>query len=449
MKHVVGSVVALLALFTLSSCIEKNYTLGNSLVPVNQEIDIKTASFDIPVDLRMSDSLQTSIASSVTVGAIRTHTFGLFRSEGALTITPGTDTVRWGNSPTVRHIYLALARDTTIYLDPSQASIPQGMHVYQLNRPLDSTFCLNNSITPADYDPTDLLAGNVPYMGEDVFYLDLKDAFAERFFNLSDASLDSAELMIKALHGLYITCDDPEETLEGGRLNVLDLSSSGLCLMFDYSDIDGSRKSSTAYFKLGEKQCVNICTSGSDRLVTDDPVETIYVEGLCGIKPHISATRLREAIDVWAKQNSIPLDRMIVVKAAFDFPFEYSGDRTQFDSWSDNLFPCQRVRNSNGLPSYNPLEEITDDNLENGELDRMNLTYKSNASAFLQALIRKNPADLTEEDDLWIMPTVGISDSSSGATYYYSDYFYYHQDILNGTGAERHPVLRLTYTILQ
>ena len=96
-----------------------------------------------------------------------------------------------------------------------------------------------------------------------------------------------------------------------------------------------------------------------------------------------------------------------------------------------------------------PIKELSDDALENGFLDRALLTYKSNMSIYLQDLLRKDAAEVTAEDDLWMMPTVSQTSSYTGETYYYSDYFFYQQDVLNGTNAARHPVLKLTYTILQ
>ena len=448
MKRVVrGLVAAFLPLFLLSACIEKNDLLGSALVPTNQDISIKTAAFDIPVGLRMADSLQSAVTQSITVGSLRTDRFGRFRSEAAMTVTASTDSIVWGGNPSVRRIYISLVRDTTLFVDKSQAYIPQNMHLYYLRTKLDSTYRYNNSLSFADCDPVPI-AESVPYTGGDAYSMELDPSFGERFFRIPMATLDSADLMMEAFHGLYMTCDDPVPTLEGGRLNVFDLSSSALYLVYDYDDGAGSRKTNTAAFQLGEYYSLNVYSSSSRDLVTDDAAEAIYMEGLCGIKPHVSAARLRGRIAEWASDNGIPLEKLIVAKATFEFPFEYNGDPDQYDYWSSNLFPCKRTY-SNGILSYNPIEELSDETLENGILDRSQLTYKSNVSIYLQSLLKKEPAAVTEEDDLWMMPTVSRVNSYTSETYYYSDYFFYQQDCINGTGAVRHPVLRLTYTILQ
>ena len=70
-------------------------------------------------------------------------------------------------------------------------------------------------------------------------------------------------------------------------------------------------------------------------------------------------------------------------------------------------------------------------------------------SFYLQDLIRRDRSELTAADDLWLMPTISLYNSTTAVTYYYADYFYYTQSLLNGTSAERHPVIKLTYTILK
>lgn len=448
MKRVVsGMVAALLSLFFLSACIEKNDLLGSALVPTNQDISIKTATFDLPVDLRMADSLQCAVSQSITVGSLRTDSFGRFRSEAAMTVTASTDTVEWGLNPSVRHIYISFVRDTTLFVDDSQEYIPQNLHLYYLNTKLDSTYRYNNSLSFADCDPTPI-ADPVPYTGESAYSVDLDPSFGERFFRIPIASIYDDDLMMEAFHGLYMTCDDPEDPLEGGRLNAFDLSSSVLYLEYDYDDGLGNRKSKTASFQLGEYYSLNVCSSEAGKLVTDDPASAIYMEGLCGIKPHIPAAQLRSMIAEWAAANEIPLDRLIVAKATVEFPFEFSGDPDQFDAWPDNIFPCKRVY-TNGILSYGPIQEISDDSLELGLLDRSFLTFESNVSIYLQGLLRKSPGALTAEDDLWMMSTVSMINSYTSETSYFSDYFYYQQCILNGTDAERHPILNLTYTVLQ
>ena len=449
MKQVTaGLAVLLLSLFSISACIERDSTLGSALVPSDQDISINTTVFDLPVSLRISDSLQTVVSQSITVGSIRSNIFGLFRSEAAMTVTSSKDSVEWGKNATVRRVYISLARDTNIVIDKSQFHIPQNIYVHELTRQLDSSLTYNNSLNLSDYDSRIISRGDILYNGGEIFTVDLDHSFGEKFLKLPTSVRDSAQLLMKEIPGLYMTCDEPEKSLEGGRLNVFNLSSSSLIINYTYEDEDGNTRSSSAVFDLGKYFTLNVSSSSAGHLVTDNPADAIYMEGLCGIKPHISAKKLYETVKTWADASGIALENLIIAKAALEFPFEYNGDKEQFYTWSGNMYPCTRATSSAGKKTYAPIEQISETSYESGTLDRSLLQYKSNISVYLQELLRSDPSDIDEDDDLWMMPTVSYTDNHSN-TYYYPDYFYYKQNVLNGTGAERHPVLKLTYTVLK
>lgn len=444
----ISYVVALcLAFFGLASCITTDPTLGTGIVPSNQDISLHTVTLDLPVGMKMADSLQSSISKSATVGAIRSATFGLLHSDAAMSITAGTDSIVWGLNPSVRSISLSFSLDSALVLNASQRHIPQNFYIHQLKVPLDSTTIYNNSLSTDDYDPFLLTEGGLVYSGSESYTVSLKKEFGERFFSYPMATLDSAELFMKEFYGLYVRCDDPEEGMNGGRLNIFDLSSSRITLEFEYDDEEGNRKSSSAYFNLGDHYTVNVYTAGSRELEKADPADGLYMEGLCGIKPHIDARQLRKTVADWVASEGFPLEDLLIAKATFVFPFEYHGDRTEFDNFSSSLFPCRRKEANNQL-IYSPIEEIQDGDLEVGKIDRSHLWYRSNLSFYLQDLIKEDPASITAKDDLWMMPIVSYTDSY-GSTYYYADQYYYTQNILNGTAAERHPVIQLTYAVLK
>ncbi len=441
------SLILLLTLIPLASCIVTDPTLGAALVPGNQNISIRTATLDLPVDLRMADSLQSSISQSATVGAIRSRTFGLFHSDVALSVTAAKDSVEWGANPTVRSVSLELIRDTSMVVDPSQIFIPQNYYVHQLTVDLDSTKIYNNSIGDGDYDPVPISEGVSLFLGGDSYTVTLKKEIGEKLLAIPTATRDSAELFMKAFRGFYIRCDDPEEGMYGGRLCTFDLSSSYLRLVWDFDDTDGNRKSGTAFFSLGQKHVVNRFISGSRDLEHADITQNLYMEGLNGIKPHIDARKLRDAVTSWAAASGLSTDKLLIAKATVSFPFEYDGDRDQFNYYPSSLFPCQRVQKEKRL-NYTPIDEINDVYLENGEINRSLLQYTANISLYLQDLITRDREELTGKDDLWMMPILSYYDSYSSKTYYYSDYYNYTQSVLNGTAAERHPVLQLTFAVL-
>ena len=442
---------ALLAMSCLVSCITKDNTLGSSLVPANQDISVRTATLDLPVGLKMADSLQTSVSQKATVGTIRTNDYGLYRSDAAMAVTAAYDSIIWGKNPVATSVRLSLSLDTALVVNATQRNIPQNIYVHRLKVVLDSTKIYNNSVTADDYETEVLSLGGLVYAGDDVYTVELDTKLGEELFKIPMSTLDSAELFMKAFKGLYLRCDDPMENTEGGRLNIFDLSTSTLSLYYNYDDDEGNRRSKTESFSLGETYVVNICSSGARGKEQPLATDALYMEGTCGIKPFISGRELRNALEsFFAAQNQTDLSRVLIAKALFVFPFEYTGDYKQFDYYAATLYPCKKVNaSSTSVAYYTPLTEIEDENLESGSIDRSNLWYTANVSIYLQNLLRRSVNELTSEDDLWIMPTVGTYNSYSGTTYYYPDYFYYTQSQLNGTSDARHPELRLTYSILR
>lgn len=439
---------ALLAMSCLVSCITKDYTLGSGLVPAIQDISVRTATFDLPVGLKMADSLQTSISQKGTVGAIRTDRYGLYRSDAAMAVTAAYDSISWGKNPSVTSVKLVLTRDTTLVVDPGERYIPQNLYVHRLKVVLDSTTIFNNSLTENDYDHEVLSLGGLVYTGDDTYSVELDKKLGEELLKIPTATLDSAELFMKAFKGLYIRCDEPLEDCEGGRLTTFDLSASYINFTYQYDDDNGNRRSKSENFLVGEEYAVNICTAGSRPLEEPLAADALYMEGNCGIKPHISAKELRGVLERFAAENQLELERVLIAKAVLKFPFEYTGDYKQFDYYATNLYPCKRTKNASGSRIYTTLDEIEEEDLESGYIDRSNLCYTVNVSMYLQNLISRKASDITTNDDLWIMPTITLYSSTTGVTFYYPDYYYYSQSRLNGTSDARHPVLQLTYSVL-
>ena len=440
---------ALLTLISFTSCIPVDPSLGSALVSSDQDITIRTATLDLPIgDSRAATDLQSRITSSVTVGSIGTD----FYSEGLMSVTPATDSIVWGSNPTVQRVYLSLVRDSTLVLQEDQLYIPQNLYIHQLTFELDSTH-VNGTLDrfkTAYYDPEPISLGGCVYTGDDAWSVDLRKEIGERLLNIPMDIRDSAELFMKQFYGFCIRTDMPDDARlspDGeGRLNLFDLTSSTLYLVWDYTDDQGHRQRSTASFQLGAYYTLNIYRTLRETSGTEDG--TLVVQGLNGNKPWVEASRLRSTVADWARTQEIPLENLVITKATVEFPFEYNGDRHQMDYYAASLFPCQRTV-TDGLPYYAPISEVNETDLEIGVLDRSLLQYKSNISFYLQRLLKKDAGSLTDEDDLWFMPTLSYYNSSTGVTYYFADNVYYTLTRLNGMNAARHPVLKLTYTVLK
>ena len=451
MKHtgVFFGLAALLAACWLTSCIPTDNTLGSSLVPSNQDITIKTETLDLPLQpMQASGDLQSRISSGLDIGSIGTE----FCSEGLVSVTPAIDSIVWGKDPAVQRVYLSMVLDTALVMRDDQKAIPQNIYVHRLNFELDST-CRNGTaerFKTAYYDAEPISTGGCIYTGDDAWSIELKKEIGEELLRFPMATLDSAELFMKQFYGLCMRTDHPDDaevSRDGeGRLNLFDLSSSYLILNWNYTDDDGNRKTSSAYFSLGAKHAMNLYRTLRTTTATSDQ---IVVQGLTGSKPIVSGLHLKHAVEGWAIRSGIPPENLVIAKAIVEFPFEYTGTSSQFDHYALNLFPCQRLLDDDGVPYYAPIEEINDTALEDGSINRSLLCYKSNISLYLQDLLSMDDDEIDEEDDLWFMPTYSYYNSTTGVTYYYADNFYYSQTILNGTGSLRHPVLKLTYSVLK
>ena len=438
----------IISVTTLTSCILTDNTLGSAYIPGNQDISMKMADFDLPVTLKMADSLQTAVSANFIIGSITTKDYVTFRVGTATSITPLTDTILWGTDPVFIDMYIQVGIADKRFLSPEQQFIPQNIYAYELKAPLDTTFVYNNSITELSYHPVPITSCNSIYMGGDSLKMHFTKEYGERFFSATVEECDSTKLFINKFYGLYFRTDDVEEGLTGGRLNYFDIAGADVRLSFTSTNEAGKRRDTSVAFQLGEYLSLNSMTSEAGPKVTDNPVETLYYESLSGIKPHISGAALHSLMQNWADQNSIDLDNLVIAKATLEFPFEYSGNYKVLDNYPGNLFPCRRVRTTKHT-LYTPIDEIYDNYMSKGSINRSLLHYKPDVGFYLQDLIKKESSELTDEDDLWLMQTISHTNNTTNVTTHYPDFTYYNVAKFNGIGCKRNPRLRIIYTVLK
>ena len=501
----------LLFLAGATACVETDNTLGANLVPTNQDITIKTVEFDLPIDQRLSDSLQATITSQVVFGSINNGDYGVYNVGSAVTISPATDSIVWGANPVVRDIYIDMLLSSRDYLSDDQKYIPQNVYVNQLPVILDSTHVYNNSLPADQRYGKDVCDGRYVYTGGDTLTIHFTKEFAEKFFTIDRETLDSTELFVKAMPGLYFSTDPADHGAGSGRISTFDVSSTYLTLKYTSTTDDGRRRDTTAYFYLGYYQGLKTIDGGNKSLERDSAPDKIIYEGLTGVKPHIDGYKLRKMLDEWMKAEGIDNEALLVAKATLELPFEYSGDPEQFDNYPDNLYISTRNRGS-VYTVYSPIGEIYSSSYDKGTINRSLFCFKPDAALYFQTLIRKPLDEITDQDDIWIIPNVtyttsssssssyydpysyygygydpygyyggyggygyspygyggygsygygnyydyynyynyySSASSSSGETYYYTDTAHYAFCTLNGTTAERRPKLKLTYTVLK
>ena len=497
-----SAALAALGLFA-ASCVTTDPTLGASYIPANQDISIHTVDIDLPVGQKYADSLQTTVSSTVAVGSLSTSDYGTVNVGTALTLSPANDSIIWGEDPIFKDMYISLTAKSCQVLDKDQASIPQNIYVHQLNIELDSTYVYSNSVSLADCKPGLVSKGIMLYTGGDTLVIHFTEDFAKPLFDLDRETLDSTELFATKFYGIYLHTDPVEEGTEGGRLNTFDASASKVSLTYSSINGSGRRRDTTVNFNLGTYNAVMSIEKDKVYAETDDASALIRYEGLTGLKPHIDAKVLRQRIDDWMAANDIDPDALMVSRAVLEFPFEYTGNIHDYDKWPTNLYPHRRLHGET-YTVYSPISERYTTAYEHGEANRSLFFFRSDVALYLQSLIREKKEEVDENYDIWMIPTIEYttsssstdysdyynyanyyasmygygyggygygyggydpygygygygygypygygSSSSSGSTYYYVDSQNYWMCEINGTAAARHPVLHLTYTVLK
>lgn len=459
---------------SVQSCISTDLSLASEFVPTDRNIPIEVKEIDINLGQRYPDSLQTAMTGTAIVGSINTPEYGTVSIGTAMTITPASDSIRWGGSPKFVSMCLDMPASTCQIMDDSQKHIPQNIYVHRLKTEIDSTMIYYNSIKPSHYEEGICSLGNQIYSAGDSIHIYFPEEFAKPLFSLDSMVLDSTELFLKNFYGIYIDCDDAMPN--SGRINTFDLSGSTITFVYNSENTAGHRRDTTIYFYVGDYG--SVLKIDQDRVVPecDSCGSTVIYDGLAGIKPFIDAKKLRAHIAKLAKEHGAEVQSVMISKAQFEFPFEYPGYSDAFDTWPSNMYLARRLRDSTGFVYYTPISEIYATNYNLGDMNRSFMVYSPDAALYLQSMLNISEAEVDDTYDLWLMPTVSYTSSSSSSSSSYYDYYsyymsyyygygntgssssttYYYVDNVNylncvmyGPKAERHPKLRVTFTVLK
>lgn len=442
-------VLLLLSVAAVCSCVDRNNTLGTIYIPSNHDIPIKVAEFDLPVTLKLCEDIQSQ-SSTLMFGSITSEDYGTITVGAAASLTPTTDTADFGKDPVFIDMYLQGGISRTDFLSADQANIPQNLHVYPLTRPLDTTLIYANSIRREDIGTEEITQRDAVYMGGDSIKVHFTKEYAEQFFKATDAEIDSAQLFAKRFYGIYIETDPIEEGLIGGRINQTDIYSTIAVLVFTSTNNAGKRRDTSITFQVGSPYYVNSFSASSKGLATDYPKETLYYEGLSGVKPHVSGKVLRNMLAKWAmEEEGVDVSRIVIAKATIELPYEYADNQKDIANYPTNMFPCQKVVAEDSHFFYSPIEEIYDANVNDGTNNRSLMAYKPDAGRYVQGLLKTEANDIDELDDIWLMPTFSVTNSSTNQVVHYADFVGYEIARLNGPAAQRKPKLRITYSVLR
>ena len=334
---------AALALVALSSCIKVNQTLGSVYVPTDRDLKIHTITFDLPVGMKMADSLQSS-TSYLVLGNLEDEDYGYTSAEFAATVNP-PDTLPWGQNPIYKSAKLQFLKFSVQTFAEGQEELPQNIHVYALTKPMDTTKIYCNSIKREDYSLEEIAEGAVIYCGGDTLTVPLKDSFARKYMDATQQELDSAALFIKRYYGIYVTSDKLIGSGVGGRL--VKFSAGAMRLTFNSTNDAGEQRDTTVNFPIGSSFATDIYTHETRDLEIDgdNDLEKIYYEGMAGIKPHIKGEAIRDSLIQWAAKNNVNLKDIIVARASIELPYDVpEGDYSIADNYPAALYPVTRYK---------------------------------------------------------------------------------------------------------
>ena len=217
-------------LFGSASCVDINEQIGGNLIPTDQKWDVFTPD---PTDLEdicmeMSDSLSGYSNRRFTFGAVNDEILGTSIKSTCFTLVPFADSIDFGKNTKVRQFHFTAVRDTLSTVESNQMKLLQNVYVSELKKPLDSTVLysgafMNPQIREEYLDTEKRITVGVPvYDGGDSLSFDFSKEFAESYIErLKKARLDSIDLYLQDLPGIYITTDVP--TGKGGRINMFNL----------------------------------------------------------------------------------------------------------------------------------------------------------------------------------------------------------------------------------
>lgn len=462
-KRICGLVAVLLG---CAACIKVDENLGKDLIATNQLFDIYTAEIPLTdIRMEMADSLTGLSSNRITLGSVRDDEFGLTTRSCAMTLVPVSDTLDFGTDPELREMHFSASLDTVSTPNAADKYLLQNIRVYELAEPLDLVNVRTSDEVKKGAAITD---GPVIFNGQDSLSFNFSRSYAERFFDLTLADLDTMTSYTAKFPGILLEVDPPVGN--GGRINLFDLSClsysssissyylNGNCVRLKFtSTYDGERKDTTFVFIYGEPTLLDeqayvdagnrfpqyACnlTGHESKAITGPSKDRILVEGGGGLKPVIKAKALIQAVKNEVEGKGGNPKGVIISRAQITLPFEYDGDGDALGSlYPAMLSPtCRIVSEENGA-SFAGLSDSSASTEDQGTLHRDRLCYSPDIAHHLQQLLGLNEDADTESYDIWLLvmanETTVTENTNSAASSYYQNlaYYSYLNSLYNGYG---------------
>ena len=448
-----------------ASCVKIDEEIGKNFIPTDQKWDVFSpeASPLKEIRMHMADSLSGYSTTRFTFGAINDATLGYTVKSTSFTLVPFLDTLDFGKNTKIRQFHFTALRDTLSVATEDQLRILQNIYVSELRQPLDSTVlyagAFMNPATREKYlDLENRITTGIPvYDGGDSLSFDFSIAFAEKFVEkVKMADLDSMDLYVQQVPGIYITTDLPAGN--GGRINMFDLALSTsdgyvagnyaqLKFTAEYEDFDEPVDTSFLFFfgpaEFLQDDATEYPTqfafnasehetfaeySGEGVLATDK----ILIEGGSGVKPVIKASEIKKILNEQiAKAGITDPSEVVINKATIILPYNVNGDYSALDKFPMILSPTVRLRSSEGdYVSYAGLTDSSISTENQGDINRSLNMYSPDISHHVQEILKldENSEDYDiEKYDIWFLimhEEVEETESNSSMNDYYNNLLY-------------------------
>ena len=445
--------LAIAAIFMAVSCITVDKKVGDDLIPDNQELPVFISEFEIPVQLKSPQPIQTMSEEVSAFGAIRTEEFGLVEFATVADVYPSRTGWDFGKDPVVKEIYLLGNVSQLFVADDDQLGIPQQVFVHRTYKTLDTTTVFNNSFTESDYDPVPLNAGEAVFFGTDSLKVYLNKAYAEELLTATQDERDTMKLFVERFKGLLVKTNTPDEGTVGGRENFLNFGLSAIYMRINFQptwDEGLSRKDTIFTLNYGNDHCVNISKYDSEKMQNTNPGEILAIEGAAGLKPYIDKDDLKQCIEQWKAANGLTGKDIVIAKGTLVFPFEIPQDN-DMTKYPTSLYPCTKQYDSTHLANiFLPSSDVTNEGYSVGALNRSLCEYRMDIPSIIQDFVSKDASELTDlEHNIWLLPIETTTDSYYGTSGFTINSTSYAVGKINGPGNKRAPKLQIVYSVVQ
>lgn len=410
-----------------ASCIYVDETLGHNFIPTDQKWNVYTPE-PAPltgIRMQMANSLSGYSTTRFTFGSVNDE-LGTCMKSTSFTLVPVLDTLDFGKNTRVRGFHFTAIKDTISAASESHAKILQNVYVSELKMPLDSNVLYAGSFMDSQMrdkylDTRAIVTDGIPvYAGGDSLSFEFSREFTEGFISrLKEADLDSMDLYLKTIPGLYITTDAPAGP--GGRINMfkvgmskndngyLDGNYAELKVTADYGDRKDVDTSFVFLFGMGDfiknlsssnditQFAFNASEHDSAKEYTGDgkpATDRILIEGGCGIKPVVKANDIKDILDRQIAEAGISNPKEVVInKATIILPYSVD-DYTELDRYPVILSPTVRLKSTEG--DYVTYAGLTDSSIasENqGEINRSLGMYTPDISHHVQEILKLDRND--------------------------------------------------------